>query len=242
MRFTVRRPASAEVSPCCHRPSGGDVACSVHVGVARPRGAGFALENRLALTVFGRDVPARGASLRGVRGRDLLDPTTSLVLQTRGEQTPSASADAPVEAALLGDPQTGPLDGAPRRAGHRAYVKGFDADRVEAPRNISGGLFDPVLAPVVSPAPSASRWTASCELDGGSRVRRGPAAAAAPSTAWPHRELKPGACSSSPVDNAADTTTPRSIPTTLPSPGPAIGSGTWANAICQRPARSQVTR
>ena len=54
--------------------------------------------------------------------------------------------------------------------------------------------------------------------------------------------VRPGACSSSPVDNAADTTTPRSIPTTLRSPGPAKGSGMWANAICQRPARSRVTR
>src|SRR5215208_6599644 len=35
LRFTVHRPASAEVSPCCHRPSGGYVASSVHVGVAR---------------------------------------------------------------------------------------------------------------------------------------------------------------------------------------------------------------
>ena len=69
MRFTVRRPASAEVSPCCHRPSGGDVACSVHVGVARPSVAGFALENRLALTVLGSDVPAHRASLRRERGR-----------------------------------------------------------------------------------------------------------------------------------------------------------------------------
>jgi hypothetical protein len=34
LRFTVRRPASAEVSPCCHRPSGGDVAWRVHVDVA----------------------------------------------------------------------------------------------------------------------------------------------------------------------------------------------------------------
>ena len=28
----------------------------------------------------------------------------------------------------------------------------------------------------------------------------------------------------------------------VPSPGPAIGSGRWANATCQRPARSRVTR
>src|SRR5271165_7694566 len=96
LRFTVRRPASAEVSPCCHRPSGGDVACSVHVGVARTRVTDLALENRLALAVLGCDVPACGASLRRVRGRDLLDPTVSLVLQTRGEHTPTACADGPV--------------------------------------------------------------------------------------------------------------------------------------------------
>ena len=148
MRFTVRRPASAEVSPCCHRPPGGDVACSVHVGVARPGVAGFTLENRLALTVPGRDVPARRASLRRVGGRDLLDPTKSLVLQSCGDQTPPASADATVEAPLLCGPRAGLLDSSARRAGHSAHVEVFDPDRVEAPRNVSSGLLDPVLAPV----------------------------------------------------------------------------------------------
>ena len=148
MRFTVRRPASAEVSPCCHRPSGGDVACCVHVGVARPRIAGIALENRLTLTVFGSDVPACGASLRRVRGRYLLDPTASLVLQSRGEQTPTASKDATVQPALVCHPHAGPLDGAPRRSRHRSHVEGFDADRVVPLRNVSGGLFEPVLASV----------------------------------------------------------------------------------------------
>src|SRR5277367_6689040 len=81
LRFTVRRPASAEVSPCCHRPSGGDVACGVHVCVARPRAAGDALENRLALAVFGCDVPTVGASLRRIRRRDDFDPPQALVLQ-----------------------------------------------------------------------------------------------------------------------------------------------------------------
>ena len=151
MRFTVRRPASAEVSPCCHRPSGGDVACSVHVGVARARDAGFALENRLALTVFERDVPAGGASLRRVGGRDLLDPTVSFVLQTRRKQTPSASADATIQPAFLCHPRTRPLRRSPSRAGHRSYVKGFDADRVEAPGDVSGGFLDPVLAAVGVP-------------------------------------------------------------------------------------------
>jgi hypothetical protein len=36
------------------------------------------------------------------------------------------------------------------------------------------------------------------------------------------------------VENAADTATPRSMPTTLQSPGPQIGSGMRANAMCQR--------
>ncbi len=148
MRFTVRRPAGAEVSPCCHRPSGGDVASCVHVGVACSGVAGRALENRLALAAPGSDVPARRASLRRVRGRDLLDPTISLVLQTRGKQTPSASTDASVEAALLRNTHAGPLDSAPRTAGHRTHIKGFDADPVEAPRDVSGGLVDPILASV----------------------------------------------------------------------------------------------
>ena len=56
LRFMVRRPASAEVCPRCHRPSGGDTARSVHVAVARFCIAGFALENRLALAVSGSGV------------------------------------------------------------------------------------------------------------------------------------------------------------------------------------------
>ena len=146
MRFTVRRPANAEVSPCCHRPSGGDVACSVHVGVALPRVTGFALENRLALTVPRCDVSARRASLRRVRGRDLLDPTQSLVLQTRGQKPPTASADSPVKPAFLSNTDTRLHQGAPGSARHRSHVKSFDADRVEAPRDVSAGLFYPIFA------------------------------------------------------------------------------------------------
>ena len=123
MRFTVRRLASAEVSPCCHRPSGGDVACSVYVGVARRRGAGFALENRLALAVLARDMPARGASLRRVRGRDLLDATENLVLHTLSEQTPTASSDSSVQTVFLSYPHTRLRHRSPCTAGHRTHVE-----------------------------------------------------------------------------------------------------------------------
>ena len=56
------------------------------------------------------------------------------------------------------------------------------------------------------------------------------------------RLARPGARSNSPVDRAADTATPRSMPTTSVVPGAAMASGTAANATCQRPARSRVTR
>ena len=242
MRFTVRRPPSGEVSPCCHRPSGGDVACSVHVGVAPPSSAGFALEHRLALAVSGRDVPARGTSLRRVRGRDLLDPTESLVLQTCGEQTPTTSADRPVEPALLSDPHAGPLDSSARRAGHRPHVEGFDPDRVEAPRDVRGGFFDPVLAPVpltrfqLRDRPFRSSATVGATLGAGEPLLQ---------------HLQPlGLTRGSGRVRAAvrRSTTPPTpqrhgrYPPRCPHPDPQIGSGMWANAICQRPARSRVTR
>ena len=148
MRFTVRRPPTGEVSPCCHRPPGGDVACSVDIGVAPASSAGFAFENRLALAVSGCDVPAGGATLRRIRGRHLIDPTRSLVLQTRGQKPPTALADRPIQPALLSNPRTRPFNGASRSAGHCPHVKCFDPDRVEAASNVSGDLFDPILAPV----------------------------------------------------------------------------------------------
>jgi hypothetical protein len=148
LRFTVRRPASAEVSPCCHRPSGGDVACSVHVGVARPRVTDLALENRLALAVLGCDMTARGASLRRVRGRDLLDPSVSLMLQTRGKQTPTACVDSPIQSTFLGNAHTRLRHSSPRGACHHAHVEGLDPDRIETPRDVSSGFFYPVLTTV----------------------------------------------------------------------------------------------
>ncbi len=147
MRFTVRRPADAEVSPCCHRPSGGDVACGVNVGVTRSRGAGLALEHRLALAVSGSDIPAHRATLRRVRGRDLLDPTKSFVLQSRGEQTPTAAADAPVKPTLLGNSVSGLFDSSARAASHGPHIEGFDPNRVEPARDIGRQLLHPILAP-----------------------------------------------------------------------------------------------
>jgi hypothetical protein len=148
LRFTVRRPPTGEVSPCCHRPSGGDVACSVDVGVAPSGIAGLALEDRLALAVSGRDVPTCGALLRRVRSRDLLDPAQSLVLQTCDELAPAASTDRAVEPTFLSDAYPRLLDGAARRPGHRPHVELLDSDYVEPPREVRGGFLDPILTPI----------------------------------------------------------------------------------------------
>ena len=148
MRFTVRRPASAEVSPCCHRPSGGDVACGVHVGIARTCAAGDALENRLALAVFGRDVPAVRASLRRIRCWNEFKPPRSFVLQPGDEQSPPLAADLAVETPFLRDISAGTFTSPARRAGHSTHAQVLDTDGVEAARHIGGGFFHPVAAAI----------------------------------------------------------------------------------------------
>ena len=163
MRFTVRRPASAEVSPCCHRPSGGDVACGVHVGIARPRPAGDALENRLALTVFRRDMPAVGASLRRVRRWDEFEPPLGLVLQPGHQQSPPLAANLTVEAPFLRDVGARAVPSPARRAGHSPHIQVLDADGVEAARQIGAGLFHPVTAPIGFAGPQPrNRQLRSC--------------------------------------------------------------------------------
>ena len=148
MRFTVRRPASAEVSPCCHRPSGGDIACGVHIRMARPGTAGDALKNRLALTVLRRDMPAGRASLRRVGCWNEFKPPSGLVLQPGDQQAPSLAADLTVETAFLCDVRARVFMSPARRADHRAHLQILDADGVEAARHVGGGLLHPVMAAI----------------------------------------------------------------------------------------------
>jgi hypothetical protein len=155
LRFTVRRPPTGEVSPCCHRPSGGDVACSVDVGVASSGSAGFAIEDRLALAVSKCDVPTHRATLRRVRSWDLFDPAETLVLQTRDEQAPAAPADRTIEPALLSDTRTRLLDGAARRTRHRPHIQLLDPNHVKPPCQVSGCLLDPVLSPIPLSGPQS---------------------------------------------------------------------------------------
>jgi len=148
LRFTVHRLASAEVSPCCHRPSGGDVACGVHVSVARAHAAGDALENRLALAVFRRHVPAAGASLRRKRCWDEFEPPRSFVLEPGNQQSPAVAADLTVEAPFLRDVGARAFTSTARRPRHSTHMQILDTDDREATRQIGGGLFHPVTAAI----------------------------------------------------------------------------------------------
>jgi len=182
LRFTVHRLASAEVSPCCHRPSGGDVACGVDVGVARPRAAGDALENRLALAVFRRDMPAAGASLRRIRCRDELEPPQGLALQPGNQQPPPLAADLTVEALFLGDMGARAFPTTARRAGHGTHVQILDADGVEAARQLGCGLLHPVTTAIgFAGAQPRNRQLRSCSpVRSASRARQTPLQSAQP--------------------------------------------------------------
>jgi hypothetical protein len=148
LRFTVHRPPHGEVSLCWYRPSGGDVAGRVHVGVARPRLAGDAREDRLALAAFRCDVPTGRASLRRERSRDPLEASRSLVVESGNQPTPPLVHDRAIEVPLLRDTNPG-LDQRPTRgAGHAPHVEILDSDGVEPPRQLGGGLFHPVASPI----------------------------------------------------------------------------------------------
>jgi hypothetical protein len=148
LRFTVRRPADAEVSPCCHRPSGGNVSCGVDVGIAWSRIAGDALENRLALAVFRRNVTTVGASLRRVRCRDELEAPVGLLLEPGNQQPPAVAVDLAIKAPFLRHVGSRAFAGPTCRAGHRPYAQVLDADGVEAARHNGGCLFHPVTTAI----------------------------------------------------------------------------------------------
>ena len=144
------------------------------------------------------------------------------------------SEDRPVEAGLLAHVPARASQRSPSRARHVRDVQVLDPDHVEPARDAGAGLLGPVLAPVrlaglqpgdrVLDPPAAVRAAlarASLRCSRRSRARSAP--------------LSPGTRSSSPVDRAADTATPRSMPTVWPLPGAGTGSGTAANATCQRP-------
>jgi hypothetical protein len=148
LRFTVRSPAQRlEGSPCCHRPSGGDVTCGVDISVtAEP--AGDAPEHRLALAVVRHDMPTRRAPLRRVRGFDLLHPSGSFVLQPGQQSAPAVGENTPIQPRFLSNIPARPVNGSLGRAGHASNVEVFHPDQVEPAGQIGRSLFHPIPAPI----------------------------------------------------------------------------------------------
>ena len=239
LRFTVRRPPSGEVSRAVTaRPAA--MLRAAFTSVLHRRPCRLGTRRRLALAVSGCDVPARGTTLRRIRGRDQLDPGESLVLQTSDQHTPTTTADSAVQPTFLSDSHARLIGGAARRAGHRTNIKGLDPDQVESPREVGGGLLHRVLTPIplagLQLSDRAFRLFAAVGASLGSgesllqhlQPLRSPGVrlGTCRSSRWRARQTRPhrGRCRHTAVA------------------GPVIGSGMWANATCQRPARSRVTR
>src|SRR6185437_3356917 len=196
----------------------GDVPGRVRVSIAGVS-AGHAAEQGLALAAARCDMPARRAPLARVRGTYFLHPAGGLVGQAADQQAPPGSHDLAVEAGLRCDVPAWLLLGALRRAGHVPDLEILDPDQVEPPGDIRRRLLAPVLADVRA----AGLEPGGCVPDPPAALR----AAHSPGQ-LPLQPPQPpllrcgqaGAVQQLPVDRAALTATPRSMPTAAPVPGP----------------------
>ena len=240
MRFAVHGPGFPVAFPRSHGVPRRDVSGRIQISVAGET-AGRAHEARLALARLRIHVPACRASLTGERGTYLLHPAGRLVLQSAYQQPPARCHDLAVEPGFLADIPAWIPGRAPGRARHGSELEILDSDHVKPARDVGGDLLAQSLRASASRA--RSRAMASFTLP-----RRFDPGRARASLRWRRlsrflrRPLNLGAVSNSPVDRAALTAIPRSMPTVCPFPGLAIGLGIAVKATCQRPARSRVIR
>ena len=211
MRLRFAGPASGSLPPSAGVPRR-DVDGRVHIRVAGET-AGSAPEYGLALTRVPVHLPARRATLARERGSDLLHPAWRLVLQQAHQQAPPRSQDLPVRAQLSAGrcgrdrpaflSRNGVMFPICRsstriRSNRRATsVLAFSAQSLR--RSVSRA-FSRATACLTRPRRFEPRFArASVRCIRRSLVR--------------YRAAMAGACNSSPVDRAAETDTPRSMPT-----------------------------
>ncbi|MDT7582545.1 MAG: hypothetical protein QOE32_95 [Pseudonocardiales bacterium] len=147
LRFAVHCHRHPGGSPRRHGPSGRNISRRVQVGVARVS-AGNAQEKSLTLATLPGDMTADRATLAGKCGVDLLDPTSSLVADTGGEQRPSAVEDRPIQSCLLPHIPARLRPCPASGAGHVRYSQIFEADHIVSAGDVGAGLLYEVLAPV----------------------------------------------------------------------------------------------
>ena len=214
-----------------------------HQGIAHPLGtAGLAYETRLALARVRIHVPARRAPPAREHGADLLHPARGLVLQPAHQQAPPRTQDRPVPARPWRG-RCGP--GPPGRLSRPGSWRRSAGPRPGSGRTAARCRWTPFSAQSLRRSLSLARSRAIACL---ARPRRFEPRLARASVRCMRRSLarsrpvRAGQCSNSPMDRAAETGTPRSMPTVWPLPGAGTGAGITANATCQRPARFRVTR
>ena len=239
MRFAVRWLARRQASPRSHGTSCRDVPCRVHVSVAGIS-AGRAGEGGLTLARLRIHLPARRAALARERRIDLFDPAGSLVFQAADQQAPCTGEDRSVQPCLLPDVAARLPDGAARGARHVADLQILNADHIEPPGQSGRGLLSPISAAISLAGPQLR--------DGQLDALPVPGALPCPGQA-PLQPQQPFPLAVAQAEHGekfagrqgrGDGYAPVDADD-LARPGPAVGSGIAANAICQRPARSRLT-
>jgi hypothetical protein len=237
--FAVHWPAQRRASPRSHRMPCGDVLGCVHVRVGSVS-AGRAGEDRLALAVLTRHMPARAATQARICRANLLHPARGFLFKAAHQYAPAGGEDLPVQPGFLPHIPAGARDGAFRRAGHVPHPQALDTDHVESAGHIGGQLFRPVLTGVR--LDGSQPGDASFQQGAATRSALRAGELALEPSESPLAGGGRGQVSNSPVDSAALTAIPLSTPTTSPVPGALMGSGITAKARCQRPDWSSFTR
>ena len=223
MRFAVHRPGCPVASPRSHGVPRRDVDGRVHISVAG-KTAGRAYEARLALARVRIHVPARRAPLARERGSDLLHPAGRLVLQPRTSR-PHPEPRIPRFSPALARTFRPGSPGVPF-ADRVMFPICRSSTRITSNRRAMSVLVFSAQSLRRSVSPARSRAIACF-----TRPRRFEPRCARASVRCRRRSLirsrpvRAGQCSNSPVDNAAETATPRSIPAAWPVPGAGTGSG-----------------
>ena len=229
MRFAVHGPGYPVASPRSHGVPRRDIDRRVHVRVAGET-AGSAPEDGLTLAQVPVHPPARRTPLARQSGL-IFSTRPGALCSSRRTSRPQPDRRMPrFSPAFSRTFRAGVTPGAFREPGHVSDLQVFDADHVEAPRDIGGRLLGPVLAPVglagLAPGDRVPDPAAAVR----SPRRAGQCALQAPRQ-FRSRIVKPGARSRSPVDSAALTATP---PGRCPRPP---GRGGAAGAAPGSPAR-----
>ena len=214
MRFVVHRLPQRAASPRRHGPSDRgvtDVAGGVHVSM-RSVPTRCAPEDRLALSRLPVHLPAGMALLRRESRVHPDDSAGCLVLETLREEPPARCQDSTVQGGFGLDVLTRLLLGASGRTNHVRCLQVLDAEDVE-------GAARSVVFCSIQSLRRSTRRASGRAMRALIRSRRRDPRQAFTSRRCNRSYLSasfgrsPGAVSRCPVESAAETTTPRSMPT-----------------------------